>query len=147
MSKAPPGRKKTGKALLGEMGEAEALAFLCRKNWSVVAKNWRPAGVYQGFEIDIIARDNGVLVFVEVKTRSGGQTVPVHTAFNKRKQRTMAEAVRRYLSVENLWGTPCRFDLLCLERQPDGLFGVQHFAHVLEFGNSLDSRHSTWQPW
>ena len=142
-----PGHKSSQNALLGARGEAAALAFIRSQQWDLVAKNWRPAGVYQGFEIDIIARDHGVLVFVEVKTRTGGQKVPVHTAFNKRKQRTMAEAARRYLSVENLWGTPCRFDLICLIRQPDDLFEVQHYAHVLEFGNALDSRHTTWQPW
>ena len=142
-----PGKKINRKALLGAEGEAAALAFIRKKKWSLVATNWRPGGVYQGFEIDIIARDHDVLVFVEVKTRTDGQTIPVYSAFNKRKQRTLAEAARRYLSVENLWGTPCRFDLICLLRQPDNLYEVQHYAHVLEFGNALDSSHATWQPW
>ncbi|HEY3385852.1 MAG TPA: YraN family protein, partial [Saprospiraceae bacterium] len=50
----------------GQWGEDKALALLIREGYEIVARNWR----YKRAEIDIIARENGVLVFVEVKTRA-----------------------------------------------------------------------------
>ncbi len=51
---------------LGRRGEQIAAAFLERDGYAIVERNWRCA---QG-EIDIVARQGGETVFVEVKTRS-----------------------------------------------------------------------------
>jgi putative endonuclease len=51
---------------LGGRGEDMAVRFLKGKGYRIIGRNFRcPAG-----EIDIIARDGGTLVFVEVKTRT-----------------------------------------------------------------------------
>lgn len=55
------------KDALGRTGEQLAVEFLIRRGYAVVERNWR---CRQG-EIDIVARDGGTTVFVEVKTRSG----------------------------------------------------------------------------
>lgn len=52
----------------GEKGEQLACAYLQRQGYDILASNWR----YGKAEVDIIARQHKVLVFVEVKTRSEG---------------------------------------------------------------------------
>ena len=55
------------KDALGRRGEALAAAYLEGAGYEIVDRNWRcPQG-----EIDIVAQRDGVLVFAEVKTRSG----------------------------------------------------------------------------
>ena len=53
-------------AKIGQMGEALATDFLRKKGFSILERNWR----YRKSEIDIICKQDSVLVFVEVKTRS-----------------------------------------------------------------------------
>ena len=61
---------------LGRRGEDLAAAELRRLGWDVLARNARPAGM-RG-ELDIVARDGGELVFVEVKSgRAGARSGPV----------------------------------------------------------------------
>lgn len=51
----------------GKLGEDLATQYLIEKKYEILERNWR----YGQFgEIDIIAKDNNTLVFVEVKTRS-----------------------------------------------------------------------------
>jgi putative endonuclease len=55
-----------GSAALGRAGEATAARWYEANGYEVVARNWRcPAG-----ELDIVARQSGVIVFCEVKARS-----------------------------------------------------------------------------
>ena len=51
---------------LGRLGENIAKDFLKQKGFIIIALNWR----HLHYEIDIIARHQNILVFVEVKTRS-----------------------------------------------------------------------------
>ena len=54
------------KDALGRYGEDVAVRHLLDAGWQVLERNWR----CRVGEIDIVARDGGVLVFCEVKTRS-----------------------------------------------------------------------------
>ena len=59
---------QTPKQRLGQYGEDSAAQFLENRGFQIIERNYRcPIG-----EIDIIARDGKWLVFIEVKTRSGG---------------------------------------------------------------------------
>jgi putative endonuclease len=51
--------------ITGNKGEEIAAAFLQRKGFIILAKNWR----FRHWEVDIIASGNGILHFIEVKTR------------------------------------------------------------------------------
>lgn len=64
-------------------------------------------------EIDLIARDGGVLVFVEVKYRRNESLGAPAEAVNTRKQRRIREAARYYLYSRGLGeNIPCRFDVV-----------------------------------
>ena len=51
---------------LGRLGEDVAARYLVSRGYEIIARNW----TCQAGEADIIARDDDILVFAEVKTRS-----------------------------------------------------------------------------
>ncbi len=66
-------------------------------------------------EIDIVARDRDTLVFVEVKTRSGGTAGSPVEAVNRPKQRKLVLLARTYLVTVPGEPPPCRFDVIAVE--------------------------------
>lgn len=67
---------------LGRAGEDRAVAYLQGQGYEILARNWRaPTG-----EIDVIARTGRQLVFVEVKTRGGGDFGDPLEAVDARKR-------------------------------------------------------------
>lgn len=67
---------------LGRRGEDAATAFLTRRGWTVLARNWRcPGG-----ELDIVAVDGAELVVVEVKTRTSDRFGHPFEAVDARKR-------------------------------------------------------------
>lgn len=93
--------------LLGRSGEREAAKFLRRKGMRILAKNFHgPAG-----EIDLIARDGDILVFVEVKTRRAGVPAEAVTLEKQRKLTlTAMHFLRRHLALE----VRSRFDIVAI---------------------------------
>ncbi|MFP5263153.1 MAG: YraN family protein [Blastocatellia bacterium] len=104
---------------LGERGETAALEYLKEcEGYDIVATNFRvPLG--RGLrgqkltgEIDIIAYEGDMLVFVEVKTRTSDEFAPPERAVGLRKQRQIARAARRYRQLMRVVGEPHRYDVL-----------------------------------
>ncbi|MDO8445108.1 MAG: YraN family protein [Deltaproteobacteria bacterium] len=94
----------------GKKGEDAAAAFLVKDGYKIVERNFRcPLG-----EIDIVAVDKGVLVFVEVKTRSSNKFGLPEEAVNRRKQHQMTKSAQFYLSRKKLFNSPARFDVVAV---------------------------------
>ena len=93
---------------LGQLGEDCAAEFLEESGYKIVARNFR----IRSAEIDIIAQRDGVLVFVEVKTRSNiRHGLPVE-AVTLRKQKKIIEAAGVFLQDEKFCDCACRFDVV-----------------------------------
>lgn len=150
--------------IVGSAGEDAAARRLISLGWKILARNWRPEGAAHGLELDLIAKDNATLIFVEVKTRKkttgpafakadvpagrgGASAFPAYASFTARKQRALLQAAGRYLTVRRLWHMPCRFDLICVEQAPDGTVKLEHYSNVIEFRHPVDYSHTAWQPW
>lgn len=112
-------RERAAHLELGRHGEAAALAYLKRRHgYEIVATNFLvPLG--RGLtgrkltgEIDIVAYDGPVLVFVEVKTRSSDEFAAPERAVDLRKQRQIARAARRYRRLMNVAGETYRYDVV-----------------------------------
>ncbi|MDR0364775.1 MAG: YraN family protein [Bacteroidales bacterium] len=99
----------------GKEGEAIALNFLLRENYHIIATNWRQGHL----ELDIIAKENDLLVFIEVKTRHSIQWGEPETFVNKKKQRFLAQAANEYILQSNYHGE-VRFDILGILIAPKG---------------------------
>jgi putative endonuclease len=96
---------------LGKRGEEQALKYLMDKGYEIVDTNFR----YDRAEIDVIARDRGVLVFVEVKTRRVGTLGEPEDAVTFRKREQIRKAAQGYLFKQHLDNEECRFDVLAIE--------------------------------
>lgn len=82
----------------GAQGERLAAEWLRReRGFAIVARNWRSPRDRRD-EIDLVARDGEVLVFVEVKTRAAGALVPGVHAVDARKKRVLRRAAEAYLA-------------------------------------------------
>ncbi len=103
--------------VLGREGERVAERFLKKKGYKLVERNYRCAGG----EIDLIALDGRVIVFVEVKTRTGhGFGTPLE-AVEFRKQKKMILAAQYFLSEKGLHQREARFDVVGIswpQREP-----------------------------
>jgi putative endonuclease len=96
--------------LLGKTGEALAVDFLKKRGLRIVDKNYRcPLG-----EIDIVAMDGPILVFVEVKTRSSCRFGVPQEAVDYRKQIKLRQLANFYLKHRHLHDTKCRFDVVAI---------------------------------
>ena len=100
---------------LGKQGEDLACRELRRRGHAILARRYRT----RWGEIDIVARDEKTLVFVEVKTRRRhGFGGPV-AAVDFRKQRRLINMARSYLMGLRGPEPPCRFDVVGVTL-PDG---------------------------
>jgi putative endonuclease len=106
---------------LGARGEALAAATLVRAGMRLLERNWR-AGHR---EIDLIAEDGEVVVFVEVKTRSRRSFGGPLAAVTRRKQRHLTVAARLFLAQRGWSNRACRFDVVAVVVE-HGKIDVQH---------------------
>ncbi len=91
----------------GRLAEAVAAEFLAGRGYRLVAANYR----CRAGEVDLIAWDGPVLVFVEVKARRQGQAGAPVEAIDERKLRRLRAAAGHYLATHFRRGEPlCRFD-------------------------------------
>jgi putative endonuclease len=100
---------------LGRRGEEIALEYLRRKGYRIVARGFR---LFRG-EIDIIARCEDTLVFVEVKTRATTEFGLPEEAVTPAKQAQVRKIARGFLVERDLGEPDCRFDVLAI-LVPDG---------------------------
>lgn len=95
---------------LGQRGEAEAAKLLKSKGYQIVERSSRgPLG-----EIDLIAVDDGTVVFVEVKTRSTHDAGHPADAVDENKQRRLTRLALMYLKQHGLLDNPARFDVVAI---------------------------------
>jgi len=112
--------------LLGDRGERAAARHLKGRGLRVLRRGYRTA---QG-EIDLIARDGDVLVFVEVKARRRG--VPAE-AVTPEKQRRLTLAALHFLKRYDLLERRSRFDVVSvLWPDDDGPPIIEHYPNAFE---------------
>jgi len=93
----------------GSEAEDRAAGFLLSLGFSLVTRRYRA----RSGEIDIVAMDGDVLVFVEVKNRPGG--VMPEMAIDDRKIHRLWLAAQQYLKDHALVARPFRFDVIAIE--------------------------------
>lgn len=97
---------------LGRRGEDVAHRYLRRHGFTVVARNWRPP--QGGGEIDIVAWEGELLVFVEVKTRSAGSLSAPERAIDDDKMIALRRAARDYIRRSGTEESQVRFDAISI---------------------------------
>ncbi len=96
---------------LGKLGEDLACAELTRRGYAILSRRYRT----RFGEIDIVARDRGTTVFVEVKARDGDRFGDGAEAVTGWKQRRVAGMAVEYMTRYRLHDRPCRFDVVAID--------------------------------
>jgi len=115
---------------LGMAGEEAACAFLRRKGYRILNRNYR----CRMGELDIIARRRGQVVFCEVKARSGGEIEEALGAVDERRQDRMARTASHYLAAGGHAEQSCRFDVIALLKE-GSVWRIVHVEDAFEIGD------------
>lgn len=91
----------------GVLGEVRAEQFLCDKGYEILGRNVKSPGA----EIDLVAADGSVIVFVEVKTRTRSG-VSGREAVTTAKQKRICKGAMYYLMRHGLMNRQARFDVI-----------------------------------
>jgi len=110
--------------VLGRTGEALAARHLSGLGYEVIDRNVR----LKAGEIDIVARDGPVLVFVEVRTRRGDSYGTALESIDERKRRTLARLALAYVQASGLTDANCRFDVVTVTYSPGS--SVPRIDHI-----------------
>lgn len=95
---------------LGKLGEDLAFKKIQKMGYKCIARNYKcPLG-----EIDIIAKQKGYLVFLEIKTRKGRNTDQAKEAVTQRKKRQISKAALAYMKENDCCDVKSRFDVVAV---------------------------------
>jgi putative endonuclease len=113
---------------LGRWGEAQAAEYLNQRGYIILERNVRTT---YG-EIDLVARQGTVLVFVEVKTRASTAFGLPETSVTPRKQAHMLAAAEAYLQSHPDLQGDWRVDVIAIQRLRSGRNPeIAHFENAL----------------
>jgi putative endonuclease len=103
---------------IGAYGEKVAADWLRAHGCAILARNFR--GPRKG-EVDIIARDGKLLLFVEVKTRRKDSKIRGFDAVGKDKQALIERGANAWLKSLRTRDLPWRFDVIEVVYEPGKL--------------------------
>lgn len=110
-----PRRTQTGKQELGCWGEEQATQYLQQNGYEIIARNVRtPYG-----EIDVVARKDERMVFVEVKTRSTASFGFPEEAVTEEKIIHMIESAQSYLQEHADLNVVWQIDVIAVQKSSD----------------------------
>ena len=116
---------ETYRKRVGGRGESLAADHLIRKGYRIAGRNVRCGRD----EIDLVAFDGPVLVFIEVKTDLSGEFGEPERWVGPRKQARLVRAARRYLHQHKGEGVDCRFDVVAV-RWIEGKSEIRHLENA-----------------
>tara|TARA_R110002072_G_scaffold90347_3_gene202093 strand:+ start:336 stop:713 length:378 start_codon:yes stop_codon:yes gene_type:complete len=105
----------------GKKGEDLAVEFLERAGYLILDRNFR----YKRSEIDIICSREGLLIFVEVKSRSSKAFGQPETFVSKSQVQSILQAAEAYM-IEDNWQGDIRFDIIAIYKKGE-FEEIEHF--------------------
>lgn len=111
---------------MGAWGENLAAAYLRDKGYVVMERDWHSGHR----DIDIIARQNECVVFVEVKTRRDDYFIQPEQAVNYQKLKNLQRSINHYLKYRRI-DNPWRFDIISIIGDKDDMTPkIHHMENV-----------------
>ncbi|WP_025764045.1 YraN family protein [Dyadobacter tibetensis] len=105
----------------GHWGEDRAAEYLIERGYQILEKNFKD----QHREIDLIVTKDKMLVFVEVKTRSGTGFGLPEEFVNYTKAQLIKKAAENYIYQVD-WQHDIRFDIIAILILPNGHMDIRH---------------------
>jgi putative endonuclease len=106
---------------LGRKGESIAKTFLENTGYEILDENW----THGKAEIDLIAYKDKVILFIEVKTRTGNWFGEPEDFVDARKQKLLVEAADEYIYLMNHQGE-VRFDIVSVLFDQNEKYTLKH---------------------
>jgi putative endonuclease len=122
MAADAPGHRVSGVEHRGTPGESLACDHLRRHRFEILERNFRS----RAGEIDIVARDGDVLVFVEVKERSDASHGAAVEAVTGPKRRRVIRAAERWAAAHHQSESRIRFDVVSIDWEASGEGTIRH---------------------
>ncbi len=119
--------KKKNSRDLGILGEKLAVRHLTGKGYDLITRNY----YIRGGEIDLIMQKNGILIFVEVKTRRNIDFGHAVEALTEAKKRNVLRAIHSYLKKLDGF-VPWRADLIAIDFTATNRANIIHFQNIFE---------------
>lgn len=112
----------------GKKGEDLAVSHLRSLNYEIIAKNY-----FSSYgEIDIIARQKNLLIFVEVKSRSSNFEA-AFSSVSQSKQRKLAKTAMHFLSRHKIYEEMfTRFDVIAIVKGQNGEYKLNHMQDAFQ---------------
>jgi putative endonuclease len=104
----------------GHSGEKLAVEYFLKKGYEILFQNWR----HKHWEVDIIVSQNGILHFIEVKTRTSLKFGYPEENADSKKIRVLINAAEEFLFLYPQWQR-IQFDILSVNINIDG--SVEYF--------------------
>ena len=106
---------------LGRRGESLAKAFMEQAGYEIMDENW----TFGRAEIDLVAFKDGVIIFTEVKTRTGNRFGEPEDFVDARKQKLLISAADEYIYLMNHQGE-VRFDIVAVLFDKQNNYTLKH---------------------
>jgi len=113
---------------LGRFGEEKAVVYLEEKGYEILHRNYR----FGRAEVDIIAKLDDTIVFMEVKTRSNYVFGFPEESVGNTKRKMMGKAAAAYF-YETKSNSALRFDVLAIFKSKDDKWFYKHFEDAFFF--------------
>ena len=112
---------------IGDIGEEKAVEYLKKKRYRILDRNYR----CRFGEIDIIAKYDDYIVFIEVKTRRGeGYGRPIE-AINSTKLNRILKTVNFYLAEKRMFDANIRIDAIEVFLSNLKEIGLNHIENIV----------------
>ena len=116
----------------GQSAEDMAEQMLRKKGYRILGRNVRVAGG----ELDLIADDQGVLVFIEVKARRDQHFGGAAYAITSRKKQQIIKLAACYLSQHGSTNQSCRFDAILIDGNHQNSLQLTHIEQAFEVSST-----------
>lgn len=116
----------------GQISEMRAEQFLIAKGYRILDRNVR----LSIGELDLVADDQGVVVFVEVKGRSTEAFGGALSAVDRRKQAKLSKLAAQYLAQRHWSDKLCRFDVVLVQGKPSAPEQIEHIPNAFDVTES-----------
>lgn len=114
----------------GVAGERAAIGYLRTRGWVILHHRFRMGRL----EIDLVARREGVVAFIEVKTRRSSAFGSPLEAVTWRKQREIGRVAQAWIDRHGAVGYTYRFDVIAVTLVDPGPPQVEHVADAFRLG-------------
>ena len=112
--------------VLGKQGEEAAARYIVMHDYIIKERDWHLGHR----DIDIIAEKHGILVFVEVKTRSSEYFGTPEDSVDDDKKRNLLEAANCYVRLNSI-DMAVRFDIVSVIKEGN-FYRIRHFPNAFD---------------